>query len=58
MLFVGIPLPFYRGVDGFYSLLCCWFILRESLPFVLGGLVMATFLVSLAVLGGNYLLTG
>ena len=58
MLFVGIPLPFTGVWTG--SIVCfvaglSW---RESLPFVLGGLVMATFLVSLAVLGGNYLLTG
>lgn len=58
MLFVGIPLPFTGVWTG--SIVCfiaglSW---KESLPFVLGGLAIATFLVSLAVLGGNYLLTG
>ena len=55
MLFVGIPLPFTGVWTG--SVVCflvglSW---RDSLPFILGGLAMATILVSLAVLGGNYL---
>ncbi|HPU08182.1 MAG TPA: small multi-drug export protein [Candidatus Atribacteria bacterium] len=56
MLFVGIPLPFTGVWTGSVVCFLAGLPWRESFPFILGGLVIATFLVSLATLGGNYLL--
>ncbi|MEN3188606.1 MAG: small multi-drug export protein [Atribacterota bacterium] len=52
LLFVGVPLPFTGVWTG--SLICFLggFSFRESFPFILGGLLLATCIVSIVILFG------